>query len=116
MFWSRASDRIGRRPILLLGPVGLATAMFALGMSTTFWGMVWGRCLQGTFNGNIGASLVLIFVLFFVCFQCMYLRETFFFFFRRLLLNTEGVSKTVIAEVCTVFFFSLSIFLSENDV
>ncbi|KAG7090162.1 hypothetical protein E1B28_011770 [Marasmius oreades] len=52
--WGRASDRIGRRPILLLGPLGLTFAMLAFGLSRTFWQLVLFRCAQGVFNGNIG--------------------------------------------------------------
>ncbi|KAF5364815.1 hypothetical protein D9758_009278 [Tetrapyrgos nigripes] len=55
-YWGRASDLIGRRPVLLLGPLGLALSMFAFGLSKTFWPLVIFRCLQGTFNGNIGVS------------------------------------------------------------
>jgi MFS family permease len=54
--WGRASDIFGRRPILLLGPLGLALSMFAFGLSKAFWPLVIFRCLQGTFNGNIGVS------------------------------------------------------------
>ena len=31
------SDQYGRRPVLLLGPLGLTITMFSFGMSTTFW-------------------------------------------------------------------------------
>ncbi|KAF9009604.1 major facilitator superfamily multidrug-resistance, DHA1 sub-family [Cyathus striatus] len=54
--WGRLSDYYGRRPILLIGPVGLAIAMFGFGLSSTFWPLVLFRCLQGMFNGNIGVS------------------------------------------------------------
>ncbi|KAJ7150848.1 major facilitator superfamily multidrug-resistance, DHA1 sub-family [Mycena crocata] len=52
--WGRASDRLGRRPVLLLGPLGLTFAMIGFGWSTTFGSLVFFRCLQGVFNGNIG--------------------------------------------------------------
>ena len=51
-----ASDRFGRRPILILGPLGLTVAIIAFGMSTQFWPLVLFRCLQGTFDGNIGVT------------------------------------------------------------
>ncbi|KAF9480008.1 major facilitator superfamily multidrug-resistance, DHA1 sub-family [Pholiota conissans] len=54
--WGYLSDRYGRRPILLCGPLGLAFAMLFFGMSTTFWPLVAMRTLQGIFNGNIGVS------------------------------------------------------------
>ncbi|KAF8879294.1 major facilitator superfamily multidrug-resistance, DHA1 sub-family [Gymnopilus junonius] len=58
--WGYLSDRYGRRPILLLGPLGLGVAMLLFGMSTTFWPLVVSRCFQGIFNGNIGLSLSLL--------------------------------------------------------
>jgi MFS family permease len=52
--WGRASDRYGRRRVLLLGPLGLSIAMATFGLSRTFWLLVVSRCFQGVFNGNIG--------------------------------------------------------------
>lgn len=54
--WGYLSDRYGRRPILLIAPLGLGCAMFAFGMSMSFWPLVVARCFQGIFNGNIGVS------------------------------------------------------------
>ncbi|KIJ98481.1 hypothetical protein K443DRAFT_133426 [Laccaria amethystina LaAM-08-1] len=54
--WGWLSDRYGRKPILLLGPLGLTFAMLCFGLSTTFWPLVAYRCMQGIFNGNIGVS------------------------------------------------------------
>ncbi|KIY68710.1 MFS general substrate transporter [Cylindrobasidium torrendii FP15055 ss-10] len=59
-YWGRASDRYGRRPVLLLAPLGLAFAMVGFGLSTNFWFMVFFRCLQGIFNGNIGVAKTVI--------------------------------------------------------
>ncbi|KAJ7056720.1 major facilitator superfamily multidrug-resistance, DHA1 sub-family [Mycena amicta] len=56
VWFGRASDRYGRRPVLLFGPVGLALAMLGFGLSKRFWTMVAFRCMQGAFNGNIGVS------------------------------------------------------------
>ncbi|KAK0213989.1 major facilitator superfamily multidrug-resistance, DHA1 sub-family [Armillaria fumosa] len=55
-YWGRLSDRFGRKPILLLGPLGLTFAMLGFGMSNNFWSLVLFRCAQGVFNGNIGVS------------------------------------------------------------
>ncbi|KAJ6451943.1 major facilitator superfamily multidrug-resistance, DHA1 sub-family [Mycena sanguinolenta] len=52
--WGRASDRFGRRPVLLLGPLGLALSLIGFGWSKTFASLVFWRSLQGVFNGNIG--------------------------------------------------------------
>ncbi|KAJ7030335.1 major facilitator superfamily multidrug-resistance, DHA1 sub-family [Mycena alexandri] len=56
VWFGRASDRYGRRPILLIGPVGLALSMLGFGLSKRFWSLVVFRCLQGAFNGNIGKT------------------------------------------------------------
>ncbi|KAJ3515312.1 hypothetical protein NLJ89_g1840 [Agrocybe chaxingu] len=54
MHWGSASDSIGRRPILLGGVAGLALAMVGFGMSRQYWMLIFSRCMQGVFNGNIG--------------------------------------------------------------
>lgn len=40
MYWSRLSDHIGRKPILLLGTLALATSISSFGLSKTFLGLV----------------------------------------------------------------------------
>ncbi|KAG1734810.1 major facilitator superfamily domain-containing protein [Suillus lakei] len=52
--WSRLSDYIGRKPVLLIGLFGLSVSMFCFGLSKTFWSLVISRCLNGALNGNIG--------------------------------------------------------------
>lgn len=38
--WSRLSDHIGRKPVLLVGVAGLFLSMISFGLSKTFWGLV----------------------------------------------------------------------------
>ncbi|KAF6743819.1 major facilitator superfamily transporter [Ephemerocybe angulata] len=52
--WSRMSDRIGRKPVLLLGLVGTILSILCFGLSRSFWTLVVSRCLCGLLNGNIG--------------------------------------------------------------
>ncbi|KAK1235353.1 hypothetical protein PQX77_001426 [Marasmius sp. AFHP31] len=52
--WGRASDLYGRRPVLLIGPLGLTFAMIGFGLSKSFWSLVVFRSAQGLLNGNIG--------------------------------------------------------------
>ncbi|KAJ7434864.1 major facilitator superfamily domain-containing protein [Mycena latifolia] len=40
LHWSRASDRIGRKPILLIGLFGTAVSMLCFGLSPTFWALI----------------------------------------------------------------------------
>jgi len=54
MYWSRTSDHIGRKPILLLGTFALAVSIFSFGLSSTFWGLVVSRCVFQAFNSNAG--------------------------------------------------------------
>ncbi|KAF9532628.1 major facilitator superfamily domain-containing protein [Crepidotus variabilis] len=52
--WSRTSDHVGRKPILLVGLFGSMLSMLFFGLSRTFWTLVLSRCLTGLLNGNIG--------------------------------------------------------------
>ncbi|KIK52651.1 hypothetical protein GYMLUDRAFT_251023 [Collybiopsis luxurians FD-317 M1] len=54
LHWSRISDKVGRRPVILTGLFGLSVSMYCFGLSRTFWGLVLSRCLNGALNGNIG--------------------------------------------------------------
>ncbi|KAI6157450.1 MFS general substrate transporter [Pisolithus tinctorius] len=52
--WSRISDQIGRKPVLLVGIFGLSLSILCFGLSKTFAGLVISRCITGALNGNIG--------------------------------------------------------------
>ncbi|KAF8639419.1 hypothetical protein AX17_001509 [Amanita inopinata Kibby_2008] len=58
--WGRASDSIGRKPVLILGLVGNVLSVLCFGLSRTFWGLVLSRCLCGLLNGNIGVMKSMI--------------------------------------------------------
>ncbi|KAF8207018.1 major facilitator superfamily multidrug-resistance, DHA1 sub-family [Mycena galopus ATCC 62051] len=53
VYFGRASDRYGRRPVLLCGPLGLSVSMLGFGLSKSFWSLLVFRSMQGAFNGNI---------------------------------------------------------------
>jgi MFS family permease len=74
--WSRLSDCIGRKPVLLCGLLGTIISIILFGLSRSFWALVFryvfdadlsdfsnnavlnqilsSRCLNGMLNGNIG--------------------------------------------------------------
>ncbi|KAF9468193.1 member of major facilitator superfamily multidrug-resistance, DHA1 sub-family [Collybia nuda] len=54
LHWSRTSDHVGRKPVILIGLFGLSVSMYCFGLSRTFWGLVLSRSLNGALNGNIG--------------------------------------------------------------
>ena len=57
VIWGSLSDRFGRRPILLLGPLGLSFSMLFFGTSTTYVPLVISRFCQGLFNGCVGGYI-----------------------------------------------------------
>ncbi|TBU27875.1 MFS general substrate transporter [Dichomitus squalens] len=52
--WSRLSDHIGRKPVLLIGIGGCCLSMICFGLSKTFITLVLSRSLVGMLNGNTG--------------------------------------------------------------
>ncbi|ETI22613.1 hypothetical protein G647_06689 [Cladophialophora carrionii CBS 160.54] len=54
LLWGGLSDRIGRRPVLLLGCFGTMISLLIVGFSTSFTMALVGRVFGGVLNGNIG--------------------------------------------------------------
>ncbi|KAJ9615875.1 hypothetical protein H2200_001952 [Cladophialophora chaetospira] len=54
MIWGRVSDRIGRKPVLIMGLVGTALSMICFGFARTLPGAILARALGGLLNGNVG--------------------------------------------------------------
>lgn len=54
MMWGRLSDKIGRKPILLMGLVGTAISAVLFGLSPNLYVALFARALGGLLNGNIG--------------------------------------------------------------
>jgi MFS transporter, DHA1 family, tetracycline resistance protein len=55
-FWGSLSDRIGRRPVLMVGLVGNTVFFAAFGLSNTLMMALAARFLAGVFNGNIAVA------------------------------------------------------------
>lgn len=45
LHWSRISDRVGRKPVLLVGLAGLSLSMFCFGIARSFPALVIARSL-----------------------------------------------------------------------
>ncbi|KAI0079970.1 MFS general substrate transporter [Panus rudis PR-1116 ss-1] len=51
--WARFSDRVGRRPVVLVGIAGIGISTLLLGFSRSLFGVLVARFLGGFFSGNI---------------------------------------------------------------
>ncbi|TKA43863.1 hypothetical protein B0A54_05623 [Friedmanniomyces endolithicus] len=54
MFWGGLSDRLGRKPVLIMGSFGVVASLLVVGFAPSFWVALFGRFLGGALNGNIG--------------------------------------------------------------
>jgi MFS family permease len=53
LFWGKAADRIGRKPILVFSLVGVSFGVAIFGMAKSILQMILFRCLAGVFAGTI---------------------------------------------------------------
>ncbi|KAH6895422.1 major facilitator superfamily domain-containing protein [Thelonectria olida] len=60
MYWGGLSDRIGRKPVLMIGCVGTMLSMIMVGIAPNFWVALFGRALGGMLNGNIGVIQTMV--------------------------------------------------------
>ncbi|KAJ4385506.1 hypothetical protein N0V93_009934 [Gnomoniopsis smithogilvyi] len=60
MYWGGLSDRIGRKPVLLVGCAGTMLSMVVLGFASNIWVALIGRVFGGALNGNIGVIQTMV--------------------------------------------------------
>ncbi|KAI3332513.1 MFS transporter [Xylariaceae sp. AK1471] len=60
MYWGGLSDRIGRKPVLIVGCLGTMFSMIVVGFATNIWVALFGRAFGGLLNGNIGVIQTMV--------------------------------------------------------
>ena len=53
MFWGCLSDRVGRKPVLLVGCSGTMASMLIVGLAPNFWVALAGRALGGFLSEHL---------------------------------------------------------------
>ncbi len=59
-FWGKLSDKVGRRPILLMSLLGSSISYLFFAFSTTFWMLLAARAFAGFFGANISTAMAYI--------------------------------------------------------
>lgn len=54
LYWNRLSDRIGRKPVFLIGMLASIASMLGFGLSRTFVNLLASTIISPLFNGNAG--------------------------------------------------------------
>lgn len=58
--WGRLSDRIGRKPILLIGLLGSGVSLLIFGFAKNFYTALAARTLAGALNGNVAVMQTVV--------------------------------------------------------
>lgn len=60
MYWGGLSDRVGRKPVLLVGCAGTILSLILVGFASNIWIALAGRAIGGFLNGNIGVIQTMV--------------------------------------------------------
>ena len=60
MGWGILSDRIGRKPVVLFGLVGVAISSLIFGLAKSYWVALLARFVGGALNGNVSVMQTMV--------------------------------------------------------
>jgi MFS family permease len=54
IFWGMLSDKIGRKPVIIMGLLGTTISLLTFGLSPNYYVAMFARGMSGALNGNVG--------------------------------------------------------------
>jgi MFS family permease len=58
--WGSISDRYGRKPVALIGLLGVAMSSIVFGLAKTYWVALLARFVGGALNGNVAIMQTMV--------------------------------------------------------